>query len=230
MHRLIIFLFFCSWILETKLMADEYAAKDRIARSSRRRSRSENFGETKRSDRKSDPKKDAYFKFLPFGGAHFLQGKNYMGTALAAGQAGSLLLYYDRLQQVRTANDDVASVMNNNKSPADPSTFQYLDTNEKYVLKAQKEAQLFLFSFIGLYTFGVVDAVFDPFAAYTSSKKKKKKPLDFDSPKRRDIDADFDDEPGFTQREPIETETKLSFMVWQNQQQAVYGFTLKAEL
>lgn len=236
MKRLFVF-FLLIWAFETVSWAAEpIMPKERFARSSRKRSRSSDFDDTKRGERKADLKKKPYLNFLPFGGAHFLQGKNYMGTALAATQAGSLMLYFDRMQQVRTANDDVAAVMNNGSTTIDAGTFQFLDQNEKYVLQSQKEAQLFLMSFIGLYTFGVVDAVFDPFASYSLSAKKKRKPLDFDRPSRRrdrdrDTDSDdFDDEPGFTRAEPVEGETRVSFLLLPGPKAPMYGLSIKAEL
>lgn len=233
MHRSILVLLLLCWSIESNVWAaEDFLPQERIARSSRKRSRNSDFSETKRGERKVDVNKQPYLNFLPFGGAHFLKGKNYMGTALAATQAGSLLLYFDRMQQVRTANDDVAAVMNDGKAPIDAGTLQFLDQNEQYVLQSQKEAQLFLLSFIGLYTFGVIDATFDPFASYSAGgKKKKKKSLDFDKPqRRRELDTDFDDEPGFTRTQPAETETRFSFVVLPSPQRPMYGLSLKREL
>ena len=126
-----------------------------------------------------------YTHLLPFGFAQFNRGDNQFGTVLAAGQAGLLLFYFERLGQVRQANTDASDVMrdiNLNDARNDPTIINFLNSNEAYALKTQKEAQFALIGFAALYSVGVLDAIFDPFATRAASPAPRR---------RRAVDRDF---------------------------------------
>lgn len=139
--------------------------------------------------KKTSRRKVPYSYLLPFGMGQFQEGKNLLGTTLAAGQAGFLLMYFDRLEQIRGANRDVAEVMRGTdpvRVRQDPAIAAYLNTNEQYVIQAQKQAQLALLGFFTLYTAGVAEAVFDPWTSLReqgarSSRKFSSQSIEKDS-------------------------------------------------
>ncbi len=153
-----------------------------IARIERRPAKSvknENF-----SAEKKKSKDFSYAYLLPFGVGQFERDKTVMGTAFATAQAGFLLMYFERSSAVRSSNADAADVMrgvDTSKAGSDPAIVAFLDQNEKFTLQAQQQANMALLGFFALYTAGVVEAVFDPFARLGSmsnksggSKKKKR--------------------------------------------------------
>jgi hypothetical protein len=163
----------------------------------------------------------AYWNFLPFGAGQFMQNKKITGTVLAATQAGALMLYFDRLQQVRTANDDAAAVINGvDPAAADASVFEFLNNNEKFVRQAQRESQLFLFGFIGLYTLGVVDAVFDPLETLRFKPSQKKNPS-----KKRSRNSHADDLELTEASAPDQT---VGFLVWPESKGTTYLLSLQS--
>lgn len=139
-------------------------AKADLARNDRRRSKSPGKNEPIMSEKKKT-KRFAYSYLLPFGVGQFEQDKTVLGTVLATSQAGFLLMYFDRLNAVRSSNADAADVMGGadmSKAASDRATLNFLDQNEAFTLRAQQQANMALVGFFALYTLGVVDAVFDP--------------------------------------------------------------------
>ncbi|WP_141735771.1 hypothetical protein [Oligoflexus tunisiensis] len=148
-----------------------------LARTERRSSKS-NKGKSFSSEKKNF-KNFSYAYLLPFGVGQFERDKTILGTALATTQAGFLLLYFDRLNAVRSSNADAADVMRGvNPATAgnDPTIVSFLDSNEKFTLQAQQQANMALIGFFALYTAGVVEAVFDPFGKMGKASGKRKKP------------------------------------------------------
>ncbi len=151
----------------------------RIERRPAKSVKSENF-----SAEKKKSKDFSYAYLLPFGVGQFERDKTVMGTAFATAQAGFLLMYFERSSAVRSSNADAADVMrgvDTSKAGSDPAIVAFLDQNEKFTLQAQQQANMALLGFFALYTAGVVEAVFDPFARLGSmssksggSKKKKR--------------------------------------------------------
>lgn len=151
----------------------------RVERRPSKSSKSESF-----SSEKKKTKDFSYAYLLPFGAGQFERDKTVLGTAFATAQAGFLLMYFERSNSVRSSNADAADVMrgvDTSKAASDPAILAFLDQNEKFTLQAQQQANMALLGFFALYTAGVVEAVFDPFARLGSmssksggSKKKKR--------------------------------------------------------
>jgi|GEM_PF-4620096 len=129
---------------------------------------------------KKKGKNFSYSYLLPFGVGQFEQDKTILGTTLATAQAGFLLMYFDRLQQIQNANADSANVMRGidlAKARNDPSILSFLDNNEGFVLKSQQEAKFAMLGFFALYSAGVVEAIFDPLSSFKfmgPTQKKRK--------------------------------------------------------
>ncbi len=137
-------------------------------------------------------RRDDYLNYLPFGTGQFDQGKTYLGIGLAAAEAGSLFMYFDRLQQIKAANADATAVYQSADPIRDKGLYEFYSQNEAFVKDAQKQSQFALISFLGLYAVGVIDALFDPFHLLDKAPKKKMKN------KRKSDDDDFaiDDSTG----------------------------------
>ncbi len=132
---------------------------------------------TARVFEKQGEQRAEYMNYLPFGAGQFQQQKTWIGLGLAAGQAGSLLFYFDRLQQIKSANNDATAVFQSADLEKDSGLYEFFDSNEAFVKKTQQESQVALFSFFGLYALGVYDALYDPFQLKNKSKKKKKREI-----------------------------------------------------
>ncbi len=162
----------------TKASATSIAmAKKDMARSDRSRSRAGTKAESIGTERKKG-KNFSYSYLLPFGVGQFEQDKKILGTTLATAQAGFLLIYFDRLQQIQNANADSAAVMRDidlAKARNDPSILSFLDNNEAFVLKSQQEAKFAMLGFFALYSAGVVEAIFDPLSSFKFMGPTQKK-------------------------------------------------------
>jgi hypothetical protein len=155
-----------------------------LARAERRPqkgARADSFGSEKKKT-----KNFSYSYLLPFGVGQFERDKTILGTTVATAQAGFLLMYFERMNAVRASNADAADVMrgvNTATAGSDPSIVAFLDSNEKFTLQAQQQANMALIGFFALYTAGVVEAVFDPFGNMASKggskKKKRERDMDF---------------------------------------------------
>jgi hypothetical protein len=152
-------------------------AKKDMARGERSRSRTGMKAENIGSERKKG-KNFSYSYLLPFGVGQFEQDKKILGTTLATAQAGFLLIYFDRLQQIQNANADSVAVMRGvdlANARNDPTILSFLDNNEAFVLKSQKEAKFAMLGFFALYSAGVVEAIFDPFSSFEFMGPTQKK-------------------------------------------------------
>ncbi len=187
------------------------------------------------TQQKEKRKKVPYTYLLPFGIGQFEQGKNIAGTALAAGQAGFLLMYFDRMQQIRNSNADAADVMKNVdtvKASNDPTIISFLDTNEAFVLKAQQEAKLSLLGFFALYSLGVAEAVFDPIQSMRMNSPGKRKKTTERSEALETVGTtrlveELQQEQAQDKMDPRLTESKVGFFIQPNGSSGTIGLSVQ---
>lgn len=135
------------------------------SRSSERVRDSESLGRAEKTRQKNQKYK--YWYILPLGIPQYAEGYRTMGSAFAAAQVTSLVLYYDRLQKIESGNKTAANLARNTsqaQGASNPLLMPLLDQNEKDVRDAQKEARYSLYAFLGLYGFSVYEALYDPFS------------------------------------------------------------------
>lgn len=118
-------------------------------------------GTSAKLEKRAEPGVKDYTNYLPFGAGQFHQNKNWLGFGLAAAQAGSMMFYFSTLSKLDSQRNDVHMVMRDSKSN-DPSLVDYLNQSEAFEKQTQKQAQMALLGFFGLYAFGVIDAIYDP--------------------------------------------------------------------
>lgn len=181
-----------------------------------------------RFESKAERRRSDYKNYLPFGYGQFKQDKTWLGAGLAASQASFLLLYYSRLSQVEEANADATSVMDATAPQSvvgNTTLLMYMDQNEKIAREARQDAQMYLFAFVGLYAFGVVDAIYDPFKTSSFSLRSRRSPSSEGRGRRSKHKDDFTrEEEGERRRRK-----KVSFLVLPNDKKPAFGLSLSSD-
>lgn len=227
--------FFCivgiiAWSLSSISLADDFGFDDDKSekRAKRRLVRFDEDSGSRLGSSKIERRRSDYKNYLPFGTGQFLQGKTWLGTGLAAAQSSFFLLYYSRLSQLKEANADATSVMDANGPQGisgNSTLLMYMDQNEKIAREARQDAQMYLVAFLGLYAFGVVDAIYDPFD--TSSFSFGKRNATARENKRR---RSRESKDGFTREEARRGRKQVSLMLTPGEKKPGYGLSLATDL